>query len=150
VKVGVTRRYNVPSRWIDQGAVKALIVARTPQRTLAGKIEVALAKNMPDKTNWRKMIKGDIEDVDLAQAWENVRQWVPEDLRRYIVGDEKVQIFNYPVLEVPKKIVSHDLNKVREFTDTLCGVKGQYLIFRNSVFNVRKYSGFHVEFTLGD
>lgn len=150
VKVGVTRHYNVPSRWIDQGAVKALIVARTSQRALAGKIEVALAKNMPDKTNWRKMIKGDIEDVDLAQAWENARQWVPEDLRCYIVGDEKVQIFNYPVLEVPQKIVSHDLNKMREFTDTLCGVKGQYLIFRNSVFNVRKYSGFHVEFTLGD
>ena len=56
-KVGVTRHFNIPSRWIDQGAVKALIIARVPQRVLSGKIEVAIAKHMADKTNWRKMRK---------------------------------------------------------------------------------------------
>ena len=148
VKVGVTRHSNVPSRWIDQGAVKALVVARTPQRKLAGKIEVELAKNMPDKTNWRKMIKGDIESVDLSTVWEKASQWVPDDLRRYIVKNEKTQVFNYPVFNVPEKIVSHDLNKSPEFTDTLWGIKGQYLIFQNRALNVRKYAGYHVEFDI--
>ena len=150
VKVGVTRHFNIPSRWIDQGAIKALVVARTPQRALAGKIEAALAKNIPDKTNWRKMIKGEIGDVDLPAVWEKVCQWVPDDLRRYMVKDEKAQVINYPVLKVPEKVVSLDLAKVREFTDKLCGIKGQYLIFQDRVLNMRKYSGFHVEFTIRD
>lgn len=150
VKVGVTRHFNVPSRWIDQGAVKALVIARTPQRVLAGKIEVALAKNMPDKTNWRKMLKGEIEDVDLLAMREKVLQWVPGDFRQYVVMDEKEQIFNYPIKTFPEKIVSHDLNKVRELTSELRGIKGQYLIFQDKVLNLRKYSGFHVEFTISD
>ena len=42
VKVGVTRPPNVPSRWIDQGATEAIILAETPYRQLAGLMEVAL------------------------------------------------------------------------------------------------------------
>ena len=150
VKVGVTRSFNVPSRWIDQGAVKALVIARTPQRVLAGKIEVALAKKMPDKTNWRKMLNGDIAEADLLAVREDVVRWIPDDLRMYVSKDEKVQSFNYPVLEVPQKITTHDLVKEMEFTDSLRGIKGQYLIFRKGVLNLRKYSGFHVEFTMDD
>ena len=58
VKVGVTRHYNIPDRWIDQGAVRALIIARVPERILSGQIEVAVSKKFTDKTNWRKMLKG--------------------------------------------------------------------------------------------
>jgi hypothetical protein len=150
VKVGVTRHYNVPSRWIDQGAVQALVIARTPQRVLAGKIEVALAKNMPDKTNWRKMLKGDIADVDLLEMREKVFQWIPDDLRMYFLKDEKAQTFAYPIIDCPEKITSRDLEKEVEINDNLRGIKGQYLIFRNGVLNMRKYSGFHVEFTIDD
>lgn len=150
VKVGVTRHFNVPSRWIDQGAVKALVIARTPQRVLAGKIEVALAKNMPDKTDWRKMLKGDVADVDLLEMREKVHQWIPDDLRMYFLKDETVQSFAYPIIEFPGKITSRDLAKEKEFSDNLRGIKGQYLIFRNGVLNMRKYSGFHVEFILDD
>ena len=31
VKVGVTRHWNIPARWIDQGAVQGLTIAKTPQ-----------------------------------------------------------------------------------------------------------------------
>jgi hypothetical protein len=96
------------------------------------------------------MVKGDIENVDFPAVWEKARQWVPDDLRRYIVKDEMEQVFNYPILNVPEKIVSHDLGKVREFTDALWGIKGQYLIFQNRALNVRKYSGYHVEFHIAD
>jgi len=146
VKVGVTRLKNVPGRWIDQGAVQALIIAQTPERKLAGLIEVALAKKMADKTNWRKMLKGEILAADLPTCRDGVIQWIPENLKKYVLEDEAVQTFQYPVQAVPEKIVSHNLDKVREFTDRLTGIKGQYLIFENRVINLRKYSGYHLEF----
>ena len=148
VKVGVTRHKNVPSRWIDQGAIQALIIARVPQRKFAGFIEVALAKNMADKTNWRKMLKGEIPETDLLTCRDDAIQWFPEDLKQYAIKDETVQTFNYPVQAVPEKISSHNLDKEAEFTDCLTGIKGQYLIFKSRVINLRKYSGYHIEFSV--
>ncbi|MBI4389704.1 MAG: DUF2797 domain-containing protein [Nitrospinae bacterium] len=150
VKVGVTRHFNVPSRWIDQGAVKALVIARTPRRLLSGKIEVALAANMPDKTNWRKMIAGDVDDVDLPAVREQALRWIPDELKTYALTDETETAIHYPVLSVPKKIASHNLDKAAEFSGKLCGVKGQYLIFQDRVINLRKYSGYHMEFSIED
>ncbi len=149
VKVGVTRHWNIPSRWIDQGAVRGLVIAKTPERKLAGQIEVALAEHMADKTNWRKMLKGEVEDIDLADYREEALGWVPKALQSYILKKEPVHTLNYPVLSVPPKIVSHNLDKENELSGHLTGVKGQYLIFENRVINLRKYSGYHVEFTWG-
>jgi len=149
VKVGVTRHFNVPDRWIDQGAVQALVIARLPRRILSGQMEVAVARHMADKTNWRKMLKGEVDPVDLRQVREQVEAWVPEELRSYLVRDEPVQAFTYPVLSVPAKITSHNLDKAPEFSDRLTGIKGQYLLFDNRVINLRKYAGYHVEFGLG-
>ena len=148
VKVGVTRHFNIPSRWIDQGAVQALIIAKVPRRVLSGQIEVALAKHMSDKTNWRRMLKGDIDAVDLKQVREQALAWIPDELKQYALMEEPVQTFNYPVQSVPQKIKSHNLDKEPQFTDTLWGIKGQYLIFQDRVINLRKYSGYHVEFVL--
>ncbi len=148
-KVGVTRHFNVPGRWIDQGAVRALVIARVPRRILSGKMEVAVAGHMADKTNWRKMLKGEVDPVDLKAVRGQVEAWVPEDLREYLTRDEEVQAFDYPVLSVPEKIVSHNLDKVPEFSDRLTGIKGQYLLFDHRVINLRKYAGYHVEFSLG-
>ena len=57
VKVGITRSTQVPVRWIDQGAVSALVIARVPYRQLAGLIEVDLKRLFADRTNWRAMLK---------------------------------------------------------------------------------------------
>ena len=46
LKVGVTRSTQIPTRWIDQGAVQAIKIAKTPNRYLAGKIEVKLKELM--------------------------------------------------------------------------------------------------------
>lgn len=150
VKVGVTRYSNIPSRWIDQGAVKALIIARVPQRILAGKIEVALAEKMPDKTNWRKMLSGNIDDADLLKARGQAVEWFPPELREYALEDEKIQTFAYPIQSPPQKIASHNLDKTPEFADILTGIKGQYLIFGNRVINLRKYAGYHMEFSFAE
>ena len=36
IKIGVTRKSQVPTRWIDQGAVKAVEIIEVPNRYLAG------------------------------------------------------------------------------------------------------------------
>ena len=68
VKVGVTRKTQVPTRWIDQGAQEALEIVEVPNRYLAGVTEVALKKYVSDKTNWREMLKGTATD-------ENLEDW---------------------------------------------------------------------------
>lgn len=146
VKVGITRHTNIPNRWIDQGAVKGLIIGRVPERVLSGQIEVVLAKHFADKTNWRKMLKGGVEDVDLVALRDKAHQLFPEAFKESVVKDEKVQELVYPVESVPEKITSHNLEKIPEFTDRLTGIKGQYLIFATRVINLRKYSGYHIEF----
>ena len=42
VKVGVTRKSQVPTRWIDQGAIMAVEIVEVPNRYLAGISEVSL------------------------------------------------------------------------------------------------------------
>lgn len=150
VKVGVTRHWNIPSRWIDQGAVEGLIIAKTPERKLAGLIEVALAKHMADKTNWRKMLKGEVDEIDLMEWRDKVVQWVPEDLKQYLVQGEVIRRLQYPVQATPEKISSHNLDKEPVFTDRLTGIKGQYLILGKKVINLRKYGGYHLKFEFTD
>ena len=55
----------------------------------------------------------------------------------------------YPIESVPDKITSHNLDKIPEFEERLTGIKGQYLIFETRVINLRKYSGYHIDFELG-
>ena len=60
VKVGITRRVNLPSRWIDQGAVAAVPLAQVPDRRAVGLIEKRLSdEGYADKTHWTRMLKGD-------------------------------------------------------------------------------------------
>jgi hypothetical protein len=150
VKVGITRHYNIPDRWIDQGAVRGLIIAKVPERILSGQIEVAIAKDFADKTNWRKMLKGEVEEVDLLTFRDKAHELFPTELKEYAMKDEKVKEIVYPVESVPDKISSHNLEKITEFTDRLTGIKGQYLIFENRVINLRKYAGYHVKFDFPD
>ena len=56
IKVGVTRKSQLITRWIDQGADRALAIFEFPNRYLAGTCEVILKKSFSDKTNWRKML----------------------------------------------------------------------------------------------
>ena len=148
VKVGITRHTNIPDRWIDQGAVKGLVIAKVPERILSGKIEVAVSKNFADKTNWRKMLKGEYEDLDLQEYREKAHELFPEDMKCYALENEEIQELVYPVQSVPDKITSHNLDKIPEFEDKLTGIKGQYLIFETRVINLRKYAGYHLDFDM--
>ena len=152
VKVGVTRSSQIPTRWIDQGASSAIKLAETPNRYLAGTIEVALKSEFTDKTNWRKMLKNEIDNsIDLEETKWKLEELLPDDIAQYITEDDELTSIYYPVLEYPTKVKSINLEKQPLFTGKLLGIKGQYLIFdENRVMNVRRHTSFQVEINLED
>ena len=146
VKVGVTRKQQVPTRWIDQGAHEAIEIVEVPNRYLAGITEVALKEHVADKTNWRKMLKNDIEDESLI-TWRNkLKQFIPEEVMPYFIESNTETLINFPVTQYPTKPKSLNLIKTPTYTGTLVGIKGQYLIFEDeTVFNVRSNEGLVVK-----
>ena len=150
VKVGVTRITQVPTRWIDQGAEKAIVVVEVPNRYLAGITEVALKNNYADKTNWRKMLTNDIASINLLDEKLKLKNLLPNEVQQYFNSEtEHVCELIYPVLEYPKKINSLSLDKTPVFSGKLMGIKGQYLIFKDgTVFNIRSYEGYVVNFKI--
>lgn len=147
VKVGVTRETQVPTRWIDQGAHQTIILARTPNRYLAGVIEVALKAVYSDKTNWRSMLKNIINDsIDLEEEKWSCCDMLPTDLQQYFTEDDSILTLKFPSKDYPEKIQSLNLLKQAFFEGILTGIKGQYLIFDNeTVFNVRRHTSFEIE-----
>lgn len=145
VKVGVTRKSQVPTRWIDQGAHEAIEIMEVPNRYLAGITEVALKAHVSDKTSWQKMLKNDIEDVDLVEWREKLKSSIPEETIAYFINDKQETLLEFPVLQYPEKVKSLNLDKTPSYKGTLKGIKGQYLIFDdNTVFNVRSSEGYFV------
>ena len=147
IKVGVTRSGQIPARWIDQGAWQTIKLAKTPNRYIAGIIEVALKEHISDRTNWQRMLKNQlIEGVDLTIAKKEMISHLPSDLQNYIIEENNITEINYPVNEYPEKVKSLSFDKLGEIAGRLWGVKGQYLIFDDgTVVNMRKHTGYMVE-----
>jgi len=146
IKVGVTRKTQVPTRWIDQGAEKAVAIVEVPNRYLAGITEVALKTFFADKTNWRKMLTNDIVDLDLLEEKLKIKERLPAEVQEYFnLDSEDIYEMKYPVLEYPKKINSLSLDKSSGYKGKLMGIKGQYLMFQDgTVFNIRSFEGYIV------
>jgi hypothetical protein len=146
LKVGVTRKPQIPTRWIDQGASKAIAIVETPNRYLAGITEVALKEYVSDKTSWQKMLKNEVSKDDLLQKKEALYKHIPNETKQYfLANNDDIYTMNYPVISYPKKIKSLRLDKAPIIEGVLKGIKGQYLIFENgSVFNVRNNEGYVV------
>jgi hypothetical protein len=145
MKVGVTRATQIPTRWIDQGANAAIILARTENRYEAGMIEVALKNYTSDKTNYQRMLKNERVEVDLIHQKELFKIHIPEAESKFYLDDDTIYTFEYPVQAYPTKVKSLNLKKEVRYEGILTGIKGQYLIFADgTVWNVRGHEGFYV------
>jgi hypothetical protein len=146
-KVGITRQQNVPSRWIDQGAVKAIPLGEMPSRREVGLLEFKLAENFQDKTHWMRMLKEESPEGDIHQAADQLMAMIdalaPEGFDPR--PTREVHEFCYPVTEYPEKVKSMNLDKIPEIEGTLMGIKAQYWIFDTGVINIRKYTGYEVK-----
>jgi hypothetical protein len=146
VKVGVTRKTQVPTRWIDQGASQAISIVEVPNRYLAGITEVALKSHYTDKTNWRKMVQNEIVHFDLIAEKLKLEKLIPVEVQEFFhLEKNDLYQMHFPVLDYPKKVNSLNLDKMPNFQGKLVGIKGQYLIFEDgTVFNVRSFEGYMV------
>ena len=143
LKVGVTRFNQIPTRWIDQGAHHAIKFAKVPNRYLAGMIEVEISKYISDRTQWRKMLQGDYEKLNLATKKNELVKILPEKYHQYIHSDNSITDLKYPQIKQLDKIKSINIEKTPNVNGILTGIKGQYLIIDNLyVLNVRKYTGY--------
>jgi hypothetical protein len=149
LKVGVTRKTQIPTRWIDQGAHQAVGILEVPNRYLAGVAEVSLKEYFSDKTNWRKMLQNDYEEILWTTAINQAIDALPKDLKPHIIRDQLVTELQFPVLQYPEKVKSLNLEKENSYTGVLKGIKGQYLIFEDqTVYNIRSNEGTVVEMVI--
>ncbi len=156
VKVGITRGNQIPTRWMDQGAVQALPIFRVSTRLQSGLVEVLFKEHVADKTNWRKMLKGEVDDLNLLavrdQLLEKTSESISELQERFgiqaiqAISDAEQLEIKYPVVEYPIKVTSFNFDKNASVEGTLMGIKGQYLILDTGVINIRKFGGYHIEF----
>jgi hypothetical protein len=155
LKVGITRASQIPTRWIDQGAVQAIPLLRVSSRMQSGLVEVACKQFVADKTNWRTMLKGECELLDMQrEAADLLNKAGPAiaalqgeygiDKIAVLDGAESMSI-DYPVLQHPTKVTSFNLDKEPVVEGVLQGIKGQYLIFDTGVINMRKYTSYHLQ-----
>lgn len=153
-KVGITRGSQVPTRWIDQGASQALPILAVQTRQQSGLVEVLLKAHIADKTNWRTMLKGVPDPVDLQQLAHDLLEQIQPDLNELqnthglqaiqVLSEQESVDISYPVEQYPEKIVSLNAEKTPELGGILQGIKGQYLIFDTGVINMRKYTGYEL------
>lgn len=149
VKVGVTRKTQVPTRWIDQGAHEAIEIVEVPNRYLAGITEIALKDHVSDKTNWRAMLKNDIKDEDLVLWRDKLKQFIPAEATDYYLENNGETNLQFPVLKYPMNPKPLNLEKSPFYEGVLKGIKGQYLIFDDdTVFNIRGNEGYVVSITV--
>lgn len=154
IKVGITRISQVPTRWIDQGATQALPIFRVKTRLQSGLIEVILKKHVSDRTDWRKMLKGDAEPLDLLEIRQTLITTCMAEITELqhqfgadvitALDNEKPVEIKYPVQQYPEKVKSLNFDKTPDITGTLQGIKGQYLILDTGVLNMRKFTGYQV------
>lgn len=154
VKVGITRENQIPTRWIDQGAIQALPIAKVNNRLLSGLVEIAIAEHVADKTNWRTMLKGAVEAIDLKAKRDELLAICGEKLEDLTIkhGAHSIELLQaepvditYPVETHPTKVSTHNFDKKELVTGLLKGIKGQYLMLDTGVINIRKFAGYEIE-----
>jgi hypothetical protein len=156
LKVGITRVNQLPTRWIDQGAISGLPILKVETRFHSGIVEELISDLINDKTDWRKMLKGERTELDLCterdilfgkigSLLDDLEDRFGKGELEFLENGKQLDIF-YPVIEYPKKLKSLKLEKDSRISGTLLGIKGQYLLLDCGVINIRNHTGYLVTF----
>ena len=152
VKVGITRHTNLPSRWMDQGAVAATTLARLPSRRAVGHVEFAMAQDFKDRTHWMKMLKSEPDESLLDETvGRMVARLVELGAEGLLPPEARTRMrIRYPIEVLPRTVKTLNLERVGSVSGTLAGIKGQYFIFEDGgVVNIRRHSGHRAAIFVG-
>ncbi|REC95910.1 uncharacterized protein DUF2797 [Kushneria indalinina DSM 14324] len=157
-KVGITKPSQMPTRWLDQGAVQALPILSVASRRQSGLVEALFRSEISDRTHWQRMLKGEVADIDLPALRDDLMERLAPGLASLRAqfgedaihphAEQRLARFDYPVLTWPERVKAFNLDRVPRVEGRLMGLKGQYLILDSGVLNLRKYTGYQVSVTL--
>ena len=152
VKVGITGKGREVGRWLDQGAIQGLLILEAETRRDAGIAEAAIAAVLPDRTDWRRMLRADVPPLDLPAVWQRLLDeglTFPAGVQPVasVASDDVVKL-NYPltVNASPEQTLRLDDGAI---SGNLRGMKGQYLLLGGGAFNVRAHAGYRVSLSIG-
>lgn len=154
VKVGITRKTQMPTRWLDQGASQALPIFEVATRRLSGLIEVVFAQHIADKTNWQRLLKSDAQTQNLTLMRDELMTLCAKELAELSAefGQQMQPLtqntleFSFPVQHYPLKVKALNFDTTPQVTGVLQGIKGQYLMLDTGVLNLRKFGGYEIMF----
>lgn len=173
LKVGITRATQVPTRWIDQGATAAVLLAKAGSRHQVGLLESYLSARFADKSHWLKMLKtgnfrmnnsefeaarqealeflksGLLDPLKTTQLSAPVVRSCPDAAKVELLGSSPIVHVEYPLWSgLPEKVTSMNLDKNPTIESRILGIKGQYLFLEQGVLNVRRHEGYVVDYEL--
>ena len=102
-KVGITKYFRRVSRWLDQGASQGIVLATVKNRHQSGLLEVFLKDYLSDKTNWRKMLQGEPEILDLKEKAKEYKEKIADEFSFAKISDDDPIQLKYPVIKYPEK-----------------------------------------------
>ena len=149
IKVGITSRGREVGRWLDQGAIQGLTILEASTRRASGQAEAMIKGLLPDRTDWRKMLRDDVPELDLKAAVRDLRLSelnLPGEVSW--VDAAPVQRLHYPLPAITVVPEVLKLESGRPLTGNLLGMKGQYLVLSSGTLNVRRCRGYRVEIAL--
>lgn len=169
-KVGITRHSQIPTRWIDQGATSAALLAKVTSRNQAGIIENTLKEILHDKSHWLNMLKNGNQRPTQKEFFEKIlstMSWLQNhnsfqnneiivETPGHLHLKKEIILFESPVLmeinfDTPKDILKYksvNLDKNPEISGIITGIKGQYIFLGENVFNMRRHEGYVVDIEL--
>jgi hypothetical protein len=104
------------------------------------------------------MLKSRVESVELIAKRDELVSKCKTELTEIIqrFGQQAIEFLpeeprvdiHFPVETYPVKIKSFNFDKNPEVSGVVHGIKGQYLLLDTGVINIRKFSGYEVEFLM--
>ena len=149
LKVGLTRQGREQGRWLDQGAIQGLVILAADSRRAAGLAEVQIGRLLAERTDWRRMLRADVPELDLGAARERLLDAdlaLPEGVRW--LPARPADRFRYPLdgRRPPDELFRLERRAV---SGNLKGMKAQYLLIGSGALNVRRHAGFRVSLRIG-
>jgi hypothetical protein len=140
IKVGLTRQGREIGRWLDQGAIQGLRILNAASRRAAGLAEVEIARRLPDRTDWRRMLRPDVPELDLAARVESLADLELPQGVVWAVADE-VERLHYPLPDDLPALPPLRLDPATPVSGNLLGMKGQYLALSSGALHVGRCLG---------
>lgn len=149
VKAGITQADRSVTRWAEQGATHGIIVARTPNRRVAGIVEDALEAVVSTESTkeWYEPLNDPTEA--LTQAAESCRDVLTGSLEPFSALPEDSAHLENRIVEIPVHVTDNstpiatlpELAVNEELRSKVLGIRGQLLATEDAVVNFDHLKG---------